>query len=149
VDRDTIWKILMHYGIPSKMVNIIRSLYNNNLIQVINDMDLSEPFKVRTGVRQGCLLSPMIFSLVIDWVMKTTLDTPRGIQWTLQSKLEDLDYADDIGLLSHTCAHMQQKTEKLQEIARSTGLGVNISKTKCLRINPGSRQGFHIEGQAI
>ncbi|KAH3727687.1 hypothetical protein DPMN_053630 [Dreissena polymorpha] len=48
-------------------------------------MDLSEPFIVCTGVRQGCLLYPMIFSLVIDWVMKTTLDTPREIQWTLRA----------------------------------------------------------------
>ena len=44
---------------------------------------------------------------------------------------------------------MQQKTEKLQEVSRTTGLEVNINKTKCLRINPGSRQGIHIEGQAI
>ncbi|XP_045208942.1 uncharacterized protein LOC123560851 [Mercenaria mercenaria] len=45
--------------------------------------------------------------------------------------------------------HIQQKTEKLQEVARSTGLEVNVNKTKCLRINPGSMQGIHIEGQAI
>jgi len=127
-------QILRHYGLPSKIVNIIQSLYNKDLCQVIHDMDLSEPFTLRSGVRQGCLLSPMIFSIVIDWVMKRTLDRPIGIQWTLTSQLEDLDYADDIDLLSHTSNQIQMKTTRLQEIARTTGLEINVDKTKCLRI---------------
>ncbi|XP_060606260.1 MAM and LDL-receptor class A domain-containing protein 1-like [Ruditapes philippinarum] len=41
-------------------------------------------------VRQGCLLSPLIFSVVIDWIMRTSMTPPRGIQWSLTAKLEDL-----------------------------------------------------------
>jgi hypothetical protein len=93
----------------SKVVNIIWSLYNNNPCQAIHDMDLSEPFTVHTVDRQGCPLSPMIFSIVIDWMMKRTLDIPRGIQWTLTSQLEDIDYANDIGLLTHACNQIQTK----------------------------------------
>ena len=58
---------------------------------------LTEPFNVYTGVRQGCLLSPFLFMLAVNWVMKSTTEThQRGIQWTFQKHLEDLDFADDI-----------------------------------------------------
>ena len=58
----------------------------------------------------------------------------------LTSQLEDLHYADDIGLLSHTSNQIQMKTTRLQEIAITTGLEINVDKTKCLRINPGNTQ---------
>ena len=38
------------------------------------------------------------------------MEQPRGIQWTLVQKLEDLDFVDDVSLLSHTLGHMQAKT---------------------------------------
>ena len=50
---------------------------------------------------QGCILSPFLFIMAVDWLMKTTTKGKRrGIRWTLTSCLEDLDFADDICLLS-------------------------------------------------
>ena len=82
IDRSTLWRIMMHYWIPLKIVSITRSLYNGMTCQVIHNNDLSSPFTVTTGVRQGCLLSPMFFLLVVDWVLNQTMDQPRGLQWT-------------------------------------------------------------------
>jgi len=135
VDRSTIWRIMRHYGIPPKIVNIIRSFYDGMTCQVIHNKDLSAPFTVTTGVRQGCLLSPMIFSLVIDWVLNQTMDQPRGLQWNFVKTLEDLDFADDVGLLSHSFKHIQEKSQRLGTVAQQTGLEVNTQKTKSLRIN--------------
>jgi hypothetical protein len=81
------------------------------------------------------MLSPIIFTMVIDWIMKTSMDPPKGIQWTLASKLEDIGFADNVRLLSHQLQQMQQKTEYLYQTANSTGLEINIDKTKNLRIN--------------
>ena len=127
--------VLRHYGLPKKIVNLIKNLYTNTRCRVIHNSDLTEPFVVETGVRQGCLLSPLIFSLVIDWVMKSATSPPRGIQWTLTQRLDDLDFADDICVLSHTKREMQEKTWRLQEFAKRTGLEINIEKTKAMKIN--------------
>lgn len=75
-------------------------------------------------------MSALLFNLVIDWVMRrSTEDQPRDIQWTLFSSLEDLDFADDIALLSHTHCHMQEKTSILSTYARQVGLNSNLTKT--------------------
>ena len=134
--RGSLWKILRHYGIPNKLVNIIQSLYKNFECRVIHNNELTEPFKVDTGDKQGCILSPILFSLAIDWVMRCSTQGKRqGIQWTLTSQLEDLDYADDIGLLSHRYQDAQLKTESLTQTASTIGLKVNEKKTKVLRKN--------------
>ena len=55
VDRDTRWKLLRHYGVSVKIVNIIRSSYEGLSCRVIHTGQPTETFNVRTGVRQGCL----------------------------------------------------------------------------------------------
>ena len=65
----------------------------------------------------------------------TTADKPRGIQWTLFSKLEDLDFADDLALLSSSHNHIQEKTNRLCRFARQTGLTINEKKTQIMKIN--------------
>ncbi len=58
-----------------------------------------------------------------------------GIQWTLTEQLEDLDFADDVCLISATHNQMQRKTEKLSVNASKLGMSVNIPKTKVLKVN--------------
>ena len=136
VDHNTLWKILRHYGIPEKFIAIIQQSYYNSQIRVIHNHEITPPFSVQTGVRQGCILSPMLFLLVIDWIMKTTTEGARtGLQWTLLSQLHDLDFADDIALLSHNHRHAQDKVHSLATIAAMAGLNIKKSKTKTMRIN--------------
>ena len=81
VHRESLWKILRAYGIPHKIVTIMRTFYEHFECSVIVENTLAESFPVKSGVRQGCILSPILFLVVIDWVMhKTTSDRPRGIQ---------------------------------------------------------------------
>ena len=59
------------------------------------------------GVHQGCLLSPLLFLVAQDWVSRQAFgDKKTGIQFTLLQKLEDLDFADDMVLLSQKITHM-------------------------------------------
>ena len=57
VDREVLWKILRHYGIPEKIMRMIRVFYDGFQARVLHDGDTTEPFSMSTGVRQGCLLS--------------------------------------------------------------------------------------------
>ena len=111
-------------------------MYEDATCQVIHDGKLTEPFTVHTGVRQGCLLSPTIFLMVVDWVMRqSTAGRRTGIQWTFTRQLEDLDFADDISLLSHRHQDAQEKLCRVAEEAVKTGLQINIGKTEAMRVN--------------
>ena len=83
IHRETLWCILRHYGIPSKVVNIIRMLYHDCQARVICENQVTESFTIQTGVKQGCILSPFLFSLRIHWVMKNATKDQRSIRWTL------------------------------------------------------------------
>jgi len=94
--------------------------------------------------------SPFIFVLVIDWVMRKTIsDNRNGIQWTLTQHLEDLDFADDICLLSHTQQHAQSKLNRLSEEAKKTGLIINKKKTEVMRTNNKQEQPIELQGENI
>ncbi|VDP55485.1 unnamed protein product [Schistosoma margrebowiei] len=97
---------------------------------------MTDAFQVRTGVRQGCLLSPFLFLLVVDWIMKTsTSEEKHGIQWTAQNQLDDSDFEDDLVLLSHTHKQMQIKTASVVAVSTSVGLNIHKKKTKVHKYN--------------
>ena len=77
------------------------------------------------------MMSSLLFIIAVDWVMKSTMsNTNNGIRWTLTSNLEDIDYADDLALISHTENQMKEKTERLEQNARMIGLKINSKKTQ-------------------
>ena len=107
LDRETLWKLLRHYGVPMKFVNLIRNSYEGLSCRVVHEGQLTEKFEVKTGVRQGCLLSSFLFILAIDWIMRAVTNQKRnGIQ------LDDLDFADDLALLSHN--HQQDAGKNIR-----------------------------------
>jgi len=73
---------------------------DQNLSCIFAGRRTSDWFEVRSRVKQGCVMSGLIFVIVIDWVTRKTLDNRRGLRWNLTTVLEDLDYADDIALLA-------------------------------------------------
>jgi len=72
----------------------------------------------------------------MEWVMRRTVGNgENGIRWRLTLKLDDLDFADDIALISSTKQQFRDKTTKLEEEARQVGLKVSTEKAKVMRIN--------------
>ena len=122
IDRVVLWKLLHHYGIPEIYIVLMQKSYEKSTCRVIHNGVLSEMFEMLTGVRQGCLSSPFLFLLSIDWIMRQTTEANRdGIQRTLTTRLEDLDFADDIALLSHNHQGMQAKVTRLAKISAMYG----------------------------
>ena len=150
VDRQTIWKLLRHYGVPAKITNIIRNSYEGMTCRVVHGQHLTDAFQVRTGVRQGCLLSPFLFLLAITWVMKTSTSQKRnGIQWTVWTQLDDLDFADDLAILSHTLQQIQEKTNLISTHSASLGLTIHKGKTKILKVNNNNTTPVTLAGEAL
>ena len=87
-------------------------------------------FYVKTGVREGCILSPFLFLITIDFVTTKAMDDASfGIEWG-QKRLADLDFADDISAISHTLAGLQGITNNIQTFGAKIGLSINCGKTK-------------------
>jgi len=75
-----------------------------------------------------------LFLLVLDGVLRTALDgKKRGLTWKLKESLEDMEYADDICLVSHKYEHMQKKMDDLWEESKKVGLEINPLKTEEIR----------------
>ena len=84
---------------------------------------------MNTGVRQGCLLSPLLFVMALDWVSRQAFgDNKTGIQFTLLQKLKDVDFADDMVLLSQKITHTRQKFAALVEQVARVGLKIRDLK---------------------
>ena len=132
---------------PSKIVNVIKQFYQN-FCCTIGTSDLS--FEVKSGFRQGCVMSGLLFIVAIDWVAsRATEDAKRGIRWTPFTQLEDLDYADDIATLSHTPGHVQQKTDRLSEFGEQIGLKINGKKTKLMTVNVEKKPNITVRGEPV
>ena len=94
VHRMSLWKVLQSNGIPPKLINLVKSLYDEGLcaVRLPGPVGTSRQFKVKTGVRQGCILSPLLFNLAIDWVMRQTLLETDGAVISEGTSLADADY---------------------------------------------------------
>ena len=101
-------------------------------------------------MREGCLLSPLLFLLAVDWIMRhATISRRNGIQWTLLEQLDDLDFADDIALLSHNQQQMQEKLTQVEKRAAETGLIISTKKTKVLKANTNNQTNLNVNSTAL
>lgn len=126
-------------------------MYSEAKCKVVHKGKVGRDFTVHSGVKQGCILSPLLFILVLDWVMKKANKNTQGIRWTLtrQQYLHDLDFADDICLMTHRRADMDIKLKNLTKYAAQVGLSINVSKTKIIRINTEAPCNLFINNEQI
>ena len=150
VHRDSLWRIMKSYGVPEKIINVVKMFYKDFMCAVVDKCELGDWFEIKAGVKQGCNMSGFLFLLVIDWVMRrTTGNGERGIRWNFTTKLDDLDFADDIALIASTRQHIQEKTTMMSGNAGRVGLKINAEKTKVMRINARQSDPIVVENNVI
>jgi hypothetical protein len=131
INRRIMWQTLIECGIPKYLLSLIRCKYDDFKCKILYEGKLADYIEITDGVRQGCILSPIIFLLVLNNVMRKTLeDRKRGIQWGMKDRLEDLDFADDTCLLSQRYSDIKAKLIRLQQEAKLAWLNINVNKTK-------------------
>ena len=136
LNRDYIWRTITKFGIPGKISRLIKLMYENYTCNVIHKGILTENITTTCGVKQGCILSPIIFLIIMNDIMQRSVsNVRRGIRWGLNDTLEDLDFADDICLLSHSLDDIQNKVNTLSEVIKGAHMKINVKKTKEMRLN--------------
>ena len=138
------------YGIPGKMVRAIGTIYGGFDCAVVEG-NMIKWFMIKSGVKQGCMISGFLLLLCLDWVMrKATADKRRGIMWNFSTVLEDLDFADDIAILSPKFSDLHEKTGRLAEEAARVGLKLNARNCKTLRTEcASSREKIVVDGEEV
>ena len=148
VDRESLWKILKHDGLPFKLVQLVKAMYARTANRIRAGASTSSDFDVSTGVRQGAILSPMLFTRVIDWVMANAVDAPRLGLTVGGSRISDLAFADDIALLAETPEELQRMLDNIAEQAARVGL-VSCAKTTIMCCGIDNAPPFTIYGEDL
>ncbi|BHF71520.1 hypothetical protein SprV_0401457800 [Sparganum proliferum] len=130
VHRESLWRIMALDGVPAKIIAMIKAYYRSTTARVLVCNNLSQPFGIRSGVRQGCILSPILFNYAIDRILGRALRDSDGVEIAPGHRLTDLDYADDIALLASSFGDLQSMVSRVNEVAKSVGLSINAGKTK-------------------
>lgn len=149
VHRVSMWKALKAIGVPPKLVNVIAAYYDITPCQVKVHGERSRSFLIRTGVRQGCVLSPLLFNIIIDWIMEKSLAGRPGVVCGADDlTFTDAAYADDIVFLEESEASAQELLNIISEKAGKLGLRINAKKTKCMTTD-GSQITLAVAGEPI
>ena len=132
VHRPSLWNILKFFQIPSKLINLIQMCYRNTTCRVRVGGELTEPFHILGGLKQGCALSTLLFNLVLEWIMRKTPLTRSPILIG-QLRFDRLGYADDVDLCGEDLLSIEDTYSHFRRNAECTGLYINTSKTKVMK----------------
>ncbi|ROT78369.1 hypothetical protein C7M84_002918 [Penaeus vannamei] len=152
VNRNGLWKILQKFGCPDKLTALIASFHNGMQARVQENGDASDPFQVRNGVKQGCILAPTLFSILFAaMLLDAFCECIRGVYISFRTDgklfnlqrlkaktrvfeaiLWDFLFADDRALAAHSHEDMQYITDCFVVACRRFGLTISLGKIKAM-----------------
>ena len=147
-------RILKAYGIPPNLLRAIEQMYTNTKASIQTPDGETEQFDITAGLFQGDTLAPFLFIIVLDYAMRKAMAdgkedelgftiTPRKSRRHPKEVLADLDFADDIALLSDAIEQAQELLLKVETECSKVGLGLNGPKTKYLAYNTEVKPPLH------
>ena len=138
IPRDNLLKKLLHLGIKGNFFNTIKHIYANDKACVKIDERITNTFTINQGVRQGCILSPLLFNIFMS-------DLPELLDVTLKNTNPNINHpsciiwADDIILLSETEEGLNTMLKTMEVYCNVNDLSLNTDKTKCMIFNKTGR----------
>ena len=120
-------------GIPDHLTCLLRNLYGGQEATVRTGHGTTDWFQIGKGVRQGCILSPCLFNLYAEYILRNAgLDeTQAGIKISGRN-INNLRYADDTTLTAESREELKSLLKKVKEESEKVGLKLNIQKTKIM-----------------
>jgi hypothetical protein len=130
VYRGGLWCRLAEEGVKGKMWRVLRSIYSTVQSCVRVDDKLTDWFSLETGVRQGCILSPLLYAMFINGLVKELNKLGTGVAISVRDKLSSLLYADDIVLITENRYELQMMLDKVTEYAKKWRFELNNKKSE-------------------
>lgn len=144
VNRKVMLHILRNYGFPEETVQAIAIMYNNPTSFVQSADGPTKEFVTTAGILQGDTLAPYLFVIVVDYILRQSVDTikekgiiikPGKSNRDRLKYLTDLDYADDIALTGTLLKDAQDLLTSLEKASARVGLFLNSKKTEYMTVN--------------
>ena len=142
------WKILKKMGIPDHLTCLLRNLYADQEATIRTGHGTTGWFQIGKGVHQDCILSPCLFNLYAEYIMRIAglEEAQAGIKINGRN-INNLRYADDTTLMAESKEELKSLLMKMKEEREKVGLNLNIQKTKIMACSPiTSRQ---IDGETV
>ena len=147
--QNALWSSMKKYNIDTKLINLIQSLYEKASSAVIHKGICGDWFPTKTGVRQGCLLSPTLFNIFLEDIMNDALSNHTGSIKINGRNITNLRFADDIDGLAGSEEELINLTECLFKSANRFGMEINPSKTKLMLNDDNCQPNIDIHGEII
>ena len=143
----TNWKILKEMGIPDHLTWLLRNLYAGQKATVRTGHGTTDWFQIGKGVCRGCILSPCLFNLYAEYIMRNAglEEAQAGIKITGRNN-NNLRYADDTTLMAES-EELKSLLMKVKEESNKVGLKLNIQKTKTMASGPITS--WQIDGETV
>ena len=136
-------------GIPDPLTCLLRNLYAGQEATVRTGHGTTDWFQIGKGVRQGCILSPCLFHLYAEYIMRNTrLDEAQAGIKIAGRNINNLRYADDTsGLMAESEEELKSLLMKVKEESEKVGLKLNIQKAKVMASDPITS--WYIDGETV
>lgn len=134
IDRERLWKILKNFGLPTKLINMIKLCNTNTSSRVKVNNEISSSFTINSGLKQGDAMSPVIFNMALESVIRKI---PRTETLNLGEGNILLVYAGDIVVIGDSQESIQSTVEELMKIGKYNGLTINSGKIKYMMVKRG------------
>ena len=151
IPRDILFKKLIAYGVTGKFLKTISNLYNNDKACVKIGNKISDEFKINQGVRQGCVLSPLLFNIFVSDLPKLLITENNTV---IHENLTNncIMWADDLVMFCDSENGLQSLLHKLNLYCTENDLTVNLDKSKCMIFNKTGRlirNPFYLGGKKL
>ena len=137
VDHDKVWKILQQMGIPDHLTYLLRNLHADEEATVRTGPGTAHWFQMGKGVCQGCILSPCLFNLQAEYIIRNAgLDeTQTGVK-IAERNINNLRHADDTTLMAESKEELNSLLMKVKEESEKPGLKLSIEEMKIMASGP-------------
>ena len=133
VRHEKLFNILEHLDIDGKDLRVIRNLYWDQSAAVRVGGELSEYTLIKRGVRQGCVMSPDLFNIYSEMILRNLENYP-GVKINGEN-INNIRYADDKVLIADSEENVQRLLDITIEKSEEMGLTLNVKKTECMAIS--------------